>query len=391
MHKSFRTAIMAAGATMALTLIPSAAMAEDGFYTDDRGLHLGLLDGDVDLRVGGKLQLDALTVDDDGTSYTDADVRRARVDVRLVYRDVITLRAERDFAGTKGWRNLYVSVRPMDGALVQAGQFNVPFSLEDMQSSNTIPFPERSLAAALTSELALGVQAGYASRRFTVRAGYFEDQLDTPAGPSPTLGDGFTGRATVLAIDRGRTKLHLGIGLDRRSFDVADVVRYSADAGSTFGPRVLRTPVLTGLSRRTGYNAEAAFTLRNLAVQGQYIRQDLQPATGTAVQINGGYAQASWVVTGQPYDYSRGSGTITGPDLDKRKVAVELAMRASWLDAQDGAFDGGKARSFDLSAGLYFRRNVRLMASGSLARYHRNLADPARDATIALTRLQIAF
>lgn len=391
MFKSVRHAIMAASATTALTLIPSAATAKDGFSADDRGLHLGLLDGDVDLRVGGKLQLDALTVDDDGTSYTDANARRARVDVRLEYRDIITLRAERDFAGTRGWRNLYVTVRPMKGALVQAGQFNVPFSLEDMQSSNIIPFPERSLAAALTSELALGVQAGYASRRFTVRAGYFGDQLDTPTGPSPTLGDGFTGRATVLAIDHGRTKLHFGVGLDRRSFDATDVVRYSVEAGSTFGPRVVRTPDLTGLSRRTGYNAEAAFTLSNLAVQGQYIRQDLQPATGTTVQVDGGYAQASWVITGQPYDYSRNSGTITGPDLDKRKTAVELATRLSWLDAQDGAFDGGKARSFDLSAGLYFGRNVRLMASGSLARYHRNLADPARDAVIGLTRLQVGF
>ena len=252
----------------ALLAQPAPAFAEDGVVLDDQGIKATGLDGEVSLHVGGKLHLDAVAVDDGAGGYDDAGVRRARLNLRLDYRDVLTLRAEREFAGSKGWRNLYAQLRPARGAVIQAGQFNVPFSLEDLQSTNVIPFPERSLAAALTSEFGVGVMGGYGARRFTVRAGWFGDALDTPAGPAPSLGRGLVGRATVLAVDSGPAKLHLGLGLERRSFRAGEAVRYSADAGSSLGPRILRTPELGNLAHRTGYNAEIAFLRRKMAAIG---------------------------------------------------------------------------------------------------------------------------
>ncbi len=71
--------------------------------------------------------------------------------------------------GRRDWRNLYLQVKPAKGALLQAGQFNVPFSLEAMQS----PYHTISgalLSAALTSEFALGRAADYSGKRFTARA-----------------------------------------------------------------------------------------------------------------------------------------------------------------------------------------------------------------------------
>lgn len=377
--------------TATLSAMATPAFGKGGVSLDDEGLQASVLNGDVKLSLGGKLHLDALTVDDEGATYSDAAVRRARIDMRIEYRDVLTLRAEREFAGSKGWRNLYATVRPASGVLVQAGQFNVPFSLEDMQSTNAIPFPERSLAAALTSEFALGVQGGYSGKRFTARLGYFGDALDTPTGPSPTLGRGVAGRATFLAVDTDRTKLHLGIGLERRSYKTGDTLRLSVDGGSTLGPRVLRTPLLGNLDHRTGYNAEFGAIRGGLAMQAQYIRQDFSRTNGTSRSAAGGYAQASWLVTGQSYRYSRSSGTLAGPELDRKGKAVELAARLSWLDASNANFDGGIARSIDLSAGLYLGRNLRLMASGTHARYRQRISDPVRHALIGVMRLQIAF
>lgn len=378
-------------AGLAFPAIPAPAFGQDAVVLDEQGIGTSVLDGDLAFHVGGKLHVDALAVDSGANDHGLADLRRARVNLRIDYRDVVTLRAEREFAGSRGWRNLNAQVKPAKGFLVQGGQFNVPFSLEDMQSTNTIPFAERSLAAALTSEFAVGVQGGYSARRFTVRAGWFGDAMDTPSGPAPSLGRGFAGRATWLAVDGRQTRLHLGLGLERRSFRAGDTVRYVGESGSTFGPRILRTPLLASLYRRQGYNAEAGLLSRNVAVQGQFIAQHIRQVSGRNRHVAGGYAQASWIVTGQPYRYSRSAGIVTGPDLGRRKTAVELAGRISWLDADNITLDGGVARSLDLSAGLYLGRNFRLLASATHSRYRERSGGPVRHAFVAVARAQIGF
>jgi phosphate-selective porin len=364
---------------------------QDVVVLDDQGIKTSILDGELTVHVGGRLNLDAFAVDGEPGKSSDINVRRARANLRIDYQDIFTVRAEREFAGSRGWRNLYLQVKPAKGALLQAGQFNVPFSLEDMQSTNIIPFPERSLAAALTSEFAVGVQAGYSGKRFTARAGWFHNAMDTPTGRAPALGRGVVGRATVLAVDSGRTKLHFGVGLERRSFGAADTTRYVAESGSTFGPRILRTPQLSNLDRRSGYNAEVAFFSRNFALQGQYIEQHIRQTTGRNRRLSGGYAQVSWVLTGQPYRNSRNAGIVTGPDLGRKKTAVELSGRVSWLDAENTTIDGGIARSVDVSAGLYLGRNFRLLVSGTQSRYRERIGGPIEHVYVAVTRAQIAF
>ncbi|MDO7837156.1 porin [Sphingobium sp. HBC34] len=378
-------------ATLVLPALPSPAFGQDVVVLDDQGVGISALDRDLTVHLGGKLNLDALAVDGATGSSSDAQVRRARVNVRIDYKDIATVRVEREFAGSRGWRNLYAQVRPAKGVQLQAGQFNVPFSLEDMQSTNIIPFPERSLAAGLTSEFAVGAQAGYSAKRFTMRAGWFGNAMDTPTGRAPALGRGAVGRATVLAVDRARTKLHFGVGLERRSFGANDTIRYVADSGSTFGPRILRTPQLGNIDRRTGYNAEVAFFSRNLALQGQYIEQHIRQTTGRNRRLSGGYAQVSWVPTGQPYRYSRSAGILTGPDLGRKKTALELAARVSWLDAENASIDGGIARSVDVSAGLYLGRNFRLLVSGTQSRFRERIGGPVEHVYVAVTRAQIAF
>lgn len=388
MHKTTKTLL----ALAALVAPFTSAQAKDGVTIGSEGIRVDMADGTVKLRLGGKVQFDALHVDDDATSnFTDARVRRARLDFRVEIADVLTLRAEREFAGSKGWRNLYAALRPADGVLIQGGQFNAPFSMEDMQNSASIPFAERSLAASLTAEFGLGGQVGYAGRRFTARVGYFEDALDTPNGPAATQGRGVSARATFLPIDSKRTKLHLGLGVDRRSFRTTDSIRYSADAASTFGPRILRTPTLSGLANRRAYNAEVALASGPVMAQGQYIRQDLNLLSGSKVYLTGGYVQVGWLATGQPYRYARGSGVIAGPDLDHKATAVELAARLSCLDADNISIDGGTARSIDVSANLYLGRNVRLTATGSRSHYRQRRAAPSSNATVALARLQFVF
>jgi phosphate-selective porin OprO/OprP len=148
---------------------------------------------------------------------------------------------------------------------------------------------------------------------------------------------------------------------------------------------------MRNLDRREGYNGEVAFLSRNVAFQGQYIEQRVRQLSRRNRRIAGGYAQVSWVLTGQPYRYSRSAGIISGPDLGRKKTALELSGRISWLDADNFSLEGGTARSIDLSAGLYLGRNLRLLASGTQSRYRERSGIRARNAMVAVTRLQLAL
>ena len=156
-----------AGLVSALTLTIQAtpATAKDGVSTGSDGITLRT--GELELILGGRLHLDAMTYDDDAMSFTDADVRRARIELSGQFGSAIRFRLDREFAGNSGWRNLWASVRPTKSVEIKGGHFTVPFSMEDIQSSNSTQFVERSLATALAPGFALGGGASISKSRWT--------------------------------------------------------------------------------------------------------------------------------------------------------------------------------------------------------------------------------
>lgn len=376
-----------AGIAAALVAVP--AHAEDDFSIGESGVALSLGDDALEIELGGKVQLDGYSYDLGPTEDTSADFRRVRPDLRVRIADVVRLRAEWEFSGSEGWRNLYAEVEPLDGVTLRGGNFSAPFSMEDMQGSAVIPFAERSLVATISPGFGLGGQAGYSTRRFTLRAGWFDDALDTEEGRSPEHGKGWVGRATFLAIDQDDTKLHLGLAGESRSFDVGESLRYGATAGSTFAPTFLATTRLSDISSLDAVNAELGFITGSLSMAGQYAHQWLDQRTLPDTSVSAGYLQASWMPTGESYRYSRGGGTLSGPRLDD-DMAVELAARFSWLDAGDAALGGDKAETLDATAALHLTSWARIMLSGTKG-WKRDTLGGRENLTVGLVRLQLSF
>ncbi len=379
----------ALGGGAAASLAASPVRAEDDFSIGENGLELSLGDDALKVELGGKLQVDGYSYEMGASGDTAVDVRRARPDLRISIADTVRLRAEWEFAGSEGWRNLYAEVEPFDGVTLRGGNFSAPFSMEDLQGSAVIPFAERSLLAAVSPGFGLGGQAGYAARRFTVKAGWFDDALDSEEGRSAEHGRGWVGRATFLAIDEDETKLHFGLAGERRTFQPGESLRYSANGGTTFAPPLLATSRLTDVASLRGVNAEAGVIAGSLAVQGQYLRQSIRQRTLADAALSAGYIQASWMVTGESYRYARGAGTLSGPRL-RDGMAVELAARFGWLDASAAVLGGRQARLLDASAALHVTPWARIMASGSLGR-QRDLIGGTQDLTAGMARLQLSF
>ena len=387
MRKLFHSIALAGISTASLLAIP--AHAEDDFSIGESGVALSLGDDALEIELGGKVQLDGYTYDLGLAGDTNADFRRVRPDLRVRIADVIRLRAEWEFSGSEGWRNLYAEVEPSDGVTLRGGNFSAPFSMEDMQGSAVIPFAERSLVATISPGFGLGGQVGYSTRRFTARVGWFDDALDSEEGRSAEHGKGWVGRVTFLAIDTDDTKLHLGLAGESRSFDAAESLRYGATAGTTFAPGLLTTTRLTDVSSLDAVNAELGFIAGPLALQGQYVHQWIDQRTLPDTSISAGYVQAGWMLTGEGYRYARGGGTLSGPRI-RDDMAVELAARFSWLDAGDAPLGGEKAETLDATAALHLASWARIMLSGTKGRKRDTLGGREK-LTVGLVRLQLSF
>lgn len=372
----------------------TAAYAKDGVEADERGITLE--QGDFKLNVGGRIHVDAAVFDEPAlalTGQTDVAVRRARIEVSGQIGEVIRFRVDHEFAGgSKGWRNVWLAVQPTDNVDIRGGNMIPVFSGEDLQSSNSIPFVERSLASSLAPGFGLGVKAGVNGKRWSANVGWYTDGLAADDGRQAERGRGVVGRVSVLPFSDGDNRLHLAMGYEHRTFRVGETLAFSADPGSTLAPNVMSSGTLANLDKLNSWTAEAGFSFGPVLVQASALGTTISSSIAAPdLHFNGQTVQASWMVTGQHQDYARATGNFSGPELKKRGLAVELAARFSRLDLADGAFDRGVGQAVTGGANLYIGRNVRISADFTHTKVDFTGLTPDVTNNVGVARFQIAF
>jgi phosphate-selective porin OprO/OprP len=381
---------LALAISLAALCAGASAQAEDvEASADESGLTLKA--GDIEFNLGGRLHLDAAVFDHGIDSGNDADVRRARIEFSAKFGDVVTVRADREFAQADGWRNLWLALEPVKGLEFKGGNMVVPFSMEDMQSSNSMALAERSLANALSPGFGLGGSVKYAGENFTISGGYFTDALADEVGQSRVRGDGFVVRATFAPIRERNSFLHLGGAYERRTFDAAEPPRFTAISASSLAPRLASTGALTGARHLDAYNAEFAYARGPVQVQAQYIAATVDRTGAASLDFNGWYVGAGWILTGERYGYARGSGVPSGVRVDKKGGAVELNARYSRADLDDLALDRGTATILTAGATWYIDRNIRVLGNYAHTRTAGRLTVPDASGHLGVVRLQVAF
>lgn len=301
MHK-FHFTVMSAGIAVA-ALAAGPAFATDGVSVGSDGVTFEAADGNFELTLGGRLHLDGVRYDADGNDDSDADIRRARIELSGRIAKVIRFRVDREFSNGGGWRNVWVSVEPIENLEIRGGNVIVPFSMEEIQSSNRAALMERSHVTALAPGFSLGGIASYGTRNFTVSAGYFGDALSSEDERGDERGKGFAGRVTFAPFANKDGFAHLGAGIEHRDLDADDELRFSAKAGSQLAPSLLSTGLIVDGDKLKNLGAEAAFSRGPFLVQGQYARTRIDRRLLDDLAYDAWYAQASFVVTGEDYDY----------------------------------------------------------------------------------------
>ena len=381
--------------------------------TKDNALSLETADGNSSIQVNGRVHFDHRSYDyDDAIASTATatgadtfDLRRARLGVKAKFGKyysgeiVMNLLDESRMSLDVG----YLDVAWFEKAKFRLGQFKMPFSLEQLTSSNNVDFIERSFVDQQIPAKERGVQVfgsprtgtTYAVALSTGNAAADNTAVLAREGDNAQDGVDVIGRGTVnLAEIVGDPKVniyHLGLAFSR-----GDRLASQAD-NHVGGDGVARTRGISFLnlsvpnfghtsfdpaSKVNRLGLEAIVASGPFKLQGQFVRAGYSFATSATAthdpDINTGYLQATYTLTGETHAGRYKDGVLSGlkptkafdPDTFSGG-AWELAFRMGHYDASEHRGIGtvtpssGALKAKDYTLGIMFvpNPNVRFMGN----------------------------
>jgi phosphate-selective porin OprO/OprP len=302
-----------------------------------------------------------------------------------------------------GVQNAYLSYtgfKPFGGQLaIDGGVLELPYSLGEATSSNDIVFMERASSQVIATGIAAGdFRTAFGARWFNSAfwAGTYltgpstgaihSESSVNPNGTTEQLGA--VARAAGQIVSGANYSLHVGADVEfllkpqHNMVTGAQTLTLSDRPELRIDPTpLISTGAIANVSGAQVYSVEGAATYGPLFLQGEYfwfnIERDaatgLPPVGAPNLEFEGGYAQASYVLTGEThkYDTSRASYFGVVPDHPFSLAsggwgAWEIAGRFSTIDLNDqlGTATGtAGGRQTILTGGLnwYVNQNIRFM------------------------------
>jgi len=362
------------------------ARANDGSVTEN-GLGLKSKDGNNTAQFTGRIHMDyrQYTPDYGVGQTTDsyqnlAEVRRARFGVRgqfakdFKYQLLANFGASDGFSSTSSTADeMWVNYAANPEMQFQFGLFKMPFSLEQMTSSNNLDFMERSLIGQNDTEFIPAKETGFmlhgvpkagltyaiaASRGKSNKSAEF-DGLD------------YIGRVTTNIAELTGSKAytaHLGAAYSTGEIK-SGVAPASGRTESRMQSGWFTGSALSGATTRTRQGLEAAFAYNAFKIQGEQFNFKYDPATGNDQEIKGYYVQALYNLTGESHAYKDGVFGWIKPNnaIDKGgKGAWQVGVRMSEFDASTITVATGKSnRATALTYGItwFCTDNLRFMVN----------------------------
>lgn len=407
---------------------PSALPAWSGFWQEmepfcysaclgEDGLNLESPNQNILFKLGGRLQVDAgdIWANDElqtafpGIDGADALVRRLRVMLFAALYNRLDLKLEFDFADVPTLTDGYFEFKKLPhGGRLRVGHFKEPFSLEELTSSNSITFMERSLPTlAFAPERNLGVQLhnSFFAERFAAAFGVFMDvgALDTRTSFENAVenagGCDLTARVTALPwfADDGKKLLHLGLDYSHK-FRRNATIQFAARPESHLTQAKLVSTGKVAADNVDLLASELALVAGPVSLQSEFL-QAFTSGAGSYF-FWGYYAYLSYFLTGESRPYTKSQGIFAAPrphrDFNPLRGgwgAWELVLRHSCLDLVDGAVEGGKENNFSAGLNWYLNYNVCLMFNYIHAKVTDRASPEVNDgiANIVQGRFQIFF
>lgn len=358
--------------------------SKDGSVLEN-GIGLKSNDGNNTIQLTGRLHMDyrqftpAYGDGQTTDSYQNlAEVRRARFGVKgqfakdFKYQLLANFGASDGFSSTSSTADeMWVNYAAVPQMQFQFGLFKMPFSLEQMTSSNNIDFMERSLVGQNDHELIPAKETGFMLHGVP-RAGLtYAIAASRGKANKNAEYDGldYIGRVTTNFAELTGNKdyvAHLGY-----AYSVGDIKGGVTPASGRTESRTnsgwFTGPALSGATTRTRQGIEAAVAYNGLKIQGEQFNFKYDPASGTDQEIKGHYIQALYNLTGENHAYKNGAFDWIKPKNPVGKGgsgAWQVGVRMSEFDASDISVATGKSnRATAITYGItwFCTDNLRFM------------------------------
>ncbi len=263
-------------------------------------------------------------------------------------------------------KDIFVTYRGFDSFALSLGQFKPPFSLEQLSSRKGLTFMERALPNALVPDRKIGASAGYHGDLWTASAGIFGRAFDEDADKEGDEGWTTSGRFTLAPVHSDTRVLHVGASAAYEAPNDDGIVKIDAHPESHLtSVSFLDTGKIKNVRDRFSYGIESAIVYGPFSVQGEYIHSSLGLNTQSKRPVlRGGYAFASWMITGESRNYDFTEGAFERIKPDRTYGAVELAVRYSALNLNSPPLiAGGREHTVTLGLNWYVNPNMRFMAN----------------------------
>jgi phosphate-selective porin OprO/OprP len=328
----------------------------------------------------------------------------------------------------------YTGFKPFGGTLaIEGGVMDLPFTLGEATSSNDIPFMERASSQVIASTMAADdFRSAFGARWFNdvlwmgayatgpATGAIHSASSENPNGTTEQLGT--VARVAGQVISGPAYSLHLGADAGFLLIPPHNLVTHAETVTFTDRPelridptQLISTGAIANVSGAQVYGIEAAGTYGPLFFQGEYywFNVDRNAATGLPpfgapnLKFEGGYAQTSFVLTGETHKYNPAAAAYYGvvPEhpfsLAGGWGAWEIAGRVSTIDLNDQlgtatGIAGGRQTIYTAGLNWYVNRNVRFMFDylhGNVARQvsPTNATDAGSRFDAFAMRTQVAF
>jgi phosphate-selective porin OprO and OprP len=313
-----------------------------------------------EFKLRGRFNLDYALHDEDTVPLDDGFLfRRTRIGVEGSINEHWSGIIEYDFAENSTNAQDIILRRKLGGGTLKFGNFKVPMGLEEVASTNNIPFVERSSAnAALVDARRLGVGYDYYAGAYGLQGMVYGRSLGADQPGDDPIGIAFR---SIYAPSFGANQLHVAASVayeDARGFD-ARRFRDRPEA-RVDGKRLIDTGSITDVDATTKFGIELAYQSGPFIAQTEYFAVGVDRASGADPGFDGWYVQGSWIITGERRTYRDGifRGLIPGaPD----RGAWELSARFGMVDLNDSDIQGGRQETFTIGLNYYASANVRFM------------------------------
>lgn len=357
-------------------------------------------DGQFVGQFGGRMHFDVNEFDNDGTTSNESgtDFRRLRLEGKGTMFGVYEGKIQIDF-GTGRNSNSNSSTTVKDAYLAYSGwgpgqtifgQVKVPMGLDELTSSNSIIFMERSMimdAIAPAHRRGISYHGSTASSAYQAMVYGGDDRTGNSSAST-----GIAGRWAFAPIKDKVSLLHLGVSAahetDVDNFGGAST-RYETRLADSVP--VLTTGALMDVEDITRLGLEAAYVTGPFSLQAEYMNASVDSVTGGDPDISGFYVAGSYFLTGESRPYKPSAGVFDRVKPNADSGAWEATLRLSSLEGESDLAGIPQGEVDNITAGLTYYANPQVRFMFNLSQADIDEAAQAVPGTISGSPRTLAF